>query len=110
MLFKARRSFMELSRKTAKVHIINKIETIYQSLSEGNDVSISKRLSLEGQVNLLLDYEMIEFSWLKSTTNEAYQKWIGEPVSPIMWQWMKDDGCFYLPVKMYEAPVYKTTT
>ncbi len=101
---------MVLSKKTAVSYITEHVEAIYTLLSDGEPVSLSRRLHLEGQINLLMTYEMIEFSWLKSFINAEYEKWMGEPVSQMMWQWMRDDGCFYLPIKMHEAPVYKTTS
>jgi hypothetical protein len=98
---------MVLNKQSAVGHITQRVENLYQELSQGKPVSLTQRLYLEGQINLFMDYEVIDFSWLKSLINQEYEKWLGEPVSPAMWQWMKDDGCFYLPIKMHEAPVYR---
>lgn len=100
---------MLLNKESAIGFITSEVEAVYAALSAGEPVSLSARLHLEGQINLLLTYELIDFSWVKSFISKEYEKWMEQPVSPIMWQWMKDDGCFYLPIKMHEAPVYKTT-
>ena len=97
-----------LEKDTAKKFITGIIDEIYLTLKQGYDVSPGDRLRLEGQVELLIAFDVIDWNWIESLVNRLYQSAFHQNVEEDYWNWMKSDKRFYLPVKMREAPVYKT--
>jgi hypothetical protein len=98
-----------LNKASAQQHVHDQVITLYTQLQQGQDVSPGERLRLEGQVELLLQFQLLDWPWLQQLINTQYQQHFHQPVNEILWQWMHTDQRFYLPVKMHEAPVYKNT-
>ncbi len=98
-----------LDKDSAQQWVSEKVKALYTQLQQGLDVSPGERLRLEGQIELLLQFQLLEWHWLQETINTQYQQHFHQPVNETLWQWMHNDQRFYLPMKMHEAPVYKST-
>ncbi len=96
-----------LDEISIKEFLVERIEAIYQSLQQGHDVSPGDRLRLEGQIELMLVYDVIDREWIEEFVKQRYQYFFKQTVDDVHWQWVEQDQHFYLPVKMQEAPVYK---
>lgn len=97
-----------LNKASAQQHVQSQVTTLYTQLQQGQDVSPGERLRLEGQVELLLQFQLLDWPWLQQLINTQYQQYFNQPVNETLWQWMHNDQRFYFPVKMHEAPVYKS--
>lgn len=97
----------ELNTQSAQAWLEKNMLSIYQQLATGADVSVSRRLHYEGQARFLLEFELIQFDWLKSLTDKLYIKYFDAAVDPVLWQWMENERSYILPYKMFTAPVYK---
>lgn len=96
-----------LNEVEARQWVSEKVIAIYRKLQQGKDVSYGERLRIEGQVELLLAFHLLDWAWLQEFINTQHQYYLGNAIDAAMWQWMHDDNHFYLPAKMQEAPVYK---
>lgn len=96
-----------LTEESAKQLFINNLTQFYEQLSRGWDVSPGDRLRFEGKVELLLDASLLEWDWLKQTTSSLHSRILGVDVDDAYWSWIDDEGIFYIPFKMQDAPVYK---
>lgn len=96
-----------LNTESAQHWLQEQMVLIYQQLATGADVSLSRRLHYEGQARLLLQFELVEFDWLKLLTERLYLQYFDEAVNPTLWRWMEIEQTYYLPYRMFTAPVYK---
>lgn len=97
-----------LNQATAQQWLLNEINAIYQRLAQGRDVSPAQQFYLEGQVKLLLAFDVIDYAWLKQQVIDLYLQYFKEEIDTTFWLWMEADKHFYLPTKMQRAPVYKS--
>lgn len=96
-----------IKAEEAKALIEKEVIEIYLQLQQGMDVSVGQRLRLEGKVEMLLHWQLIDWQWLKDFINEQYQGHFNQELFHDHWVWMQDDKRFYLPVKMRDAPVFR---
>ena len=97
-----------LTPEAAEAWVKTRLIDVYQRLRDGMDVSPRQRLSLEGQIDLLLAFELLDREQLVHTIEALYQEATSEPVNPKFWQWNNHEKIFRLPIKMTDAPVYKS--
>ncbi|CAA0100360.1 Uncharacterised protein [BD1-7 clade bacterium] len=95
-----------LNQASAEKWVEDALAEIYLRIQQGKDVSPAARLALEGQIDLLLAFELLEFSWLRDRVVWHHRLAINEVPSALFWEWLEDRPGFVLPLKMSEAPVY----
>ena len=98
---------MTLTSQQAQAFVSAELTAIYTRLAQGLDVSPAQSLHLEGQVVLLLQFRLLDFSWLQVCVNTLHEHWLQHSIEPAVWQWMADEQQFYLPLPMRHAPVYR---
>ncbi|CAA0107997.1 Uncharacterised protein [BD1-7 clade bacterium] len=98
---------MMLDQASAEQWVEDALAVIYQRIQQGKDVSPAARLALEGQVDLLLAFELLEFSWLRDRVVWHHRLATNEAPSALFWEWLEARLGFVLPLKMTEAPVYR---
>lgn len=87
------------------VYLENQLQQYYQELAKYNDASPAKRMRIEGQVQLLLDLNMLDKQKLQNLVEKLYLKAVGEKVSCSFWWWGEQQHCFRLPYQTAKAPV-----
>lgn len=98
-----------MQKDEARQWLLDALDGIYHDLSCGLDISPGRCLRLEGQIDLLLAWQLLERNWLISEIENRYRQCCGEAVEAGFWQWQQQ-GVFVLPLRMREAPVYKSGT
>jgi hypothetical protein len=96
-----------LDKAEAELFVTEEINAIYTQLQQGLDVSIGKRLRLEGKIDLLLQLKLIDTAWLVIVVKQAYLRHFQCHLNALWCDWQRDIDYFCLPIKMTEAPVYK---
>ncbi len=96
-----------LDAESASARATVLVDDIYARLEGGKDVSPAQLYRAEGQLNLLLEVELLDWDWLKALVGGAHANACGSDVEPLFWAWCHDSNVFRLPIKMQEAPVYR---
>ncbi len=96
-----------IAAEQAQMYITEAIHDVYRRLKVGKDVAPSQQFYLQGQAAMLMEFDVITFDWLKHQVNKLYQEYFSEHVEQDLWLWMENQQHFILPMKMWEAPVYK---
>lgn len=96
-----------LSEKQAEAFVVDQISAFYSRLASGWDLSPGERLRFEGKVELLLECQLIEWTWLIDTTKQLLNDVLEYQPEEAYWLWLESEQCYYLPHKMMDAPVYK---
>lgn len=94
---------MSLNDKVAKQLVIDGLTYFYTQLEQGLDVSPGERLRFEGKVELLLDEGLLDWAWLKKTTEQCYVDILNQLIDAHYWLWLEDEGKYYMPYKMLGA-------
>ena len=97
-----------VTAEQARHLITEEIDGLYRHLESGNDVSPGRRFRLEGKIELLLGLGILDKAWLTGFIEMSYEKYFRQPLDPLYWQWQSESAVFCLPLKMQDAPVYKS--
>lgn len=97
-----------INAEKAKLLVQDELQYIYSQLQHGMDVSPGRRLRLEGKIELLLQWQLLDWPWLQDVVNQQYACFFGQPLADDYWLWMRQEQQFMLPAKMQDAPVFKS--
>lgn len=92
--------------ESIKQQLFAQIESVYQQLSEGLDVSPRVIYGIEAKANMLLEQQLLSQQALMDFCQQhitRYQLFIPQGY----WQWVADRQTFCLPAFMQEAPVIR---
>jgi len=96
-----------MNNQQAQSMVEEEIQALYQVLKLGLDVSPGQQIRFEGKVDLLLKLKLIEWEWLEAYISTQYEHYFNQHLLPDYWEWMHSENHFVLPIKMWDAPVYK---
>lgn len=94
-----------MDQKKLIEHIQLQLDLLYLQLKENGDVSPAQRLRLEGQLQLLLDWQLLTWPQLKSIVEPAFKQATGSNVEAAFWQWCEQEQYCRLPYRTTLAPV-----
>lgn len=81
------------------------LDLLYSQLKASGDITPAQRFRLEGQLQLLLDWQLLSWSQLKSLVGPAFRQATGLNVEANFWQWCEQQQYCRLPYRTTIAPV-----
>ena len=92
-----------------KAQCLALIHDMFQRQQLGSDIAPAAKFRLEGQLQLLLDCELMSWQEYVSHCESAMRDYDLSLPSKSYWQWCYNAGDIYIriPLTQKEAPVYK---
>lgn len=97
----------ENTLQALKPQLLGELSELFERLGKGLDVSPSKRYKLEGQLELLLQLNLLDENELQTFCEKQLKAHKLSLPPEGFWQWAQEQGRFFIPAPMVEAPVFK---